>query len=74
MSHWTDQLHPGMKVRPDPSWNRTTGSRRLKLPDVCKVLDVRWNQNCDSGVLITVQNMGGDRRDMSANWFTGIVE
>lgn len=74
IDNWWDRLYPGAMVRPDPLWNQTTGTRRMRLPDVCKVLEVRWGQVCETGVLITVQNMGGDRVDLSAGWFTSIVE
>ncbi len=60
-------IKAGDMLVPDETWNRTSAPRD-KLPVPTEVLAVR-EAICQSGRLLAVRSVSGERRELSASWF-----
>lgn len=65
--YWFNNVQPGDLLRPAPGWNRTERPGQ-HLADPTKVIRVTPAQS-QSGVLFTVQTIGGHERTLDAGWF-----
>lgn len=65
---WMRDIRPGHKLRPDPLWNNTERQpRQLRVPTI--VLDVKEQNNCQSGLLLKVKFKHGGTGWLDAGWF-----
>lgn len=64
---WHDEVKSGDLLIPDPLWNRTTATDKLKVPT--EVLRVIKGTPSQSGILFRVQTVKGRIADLDAAWF-----
>lgn len=61
------KIKAGAKLIPNPIWNETERTRKLRIP--AEVVDVRTERNCQTGVMVKVLDVRGESQWLSAGWF-----
>lgn len=59
----------GDTVRVDPFWNETTGNPDRRFPERVVIEAIQTCWNCESGMMCSVRDNGGQLVDLDLHWF-----